>query len=366
MHPSSGKPSGTSLPRPTARPSSPLISMPTPPTPAPADCPRCGGRLVNPESLGLCPACGYCHSLHADAAEPESAINMAKNTVAGESAVAFWQMMLVLPKWAWVTLAGVALILVGSLVGDALLSAASFARAVWSSAQLIVGLVLVLGAQIYGVFRLSSSESGVEGREFFLFSPRLWRRIFKELPATRWLVYLESWGLSLMVCAIVIVGNLLYWVQNVQPREYADQDLRKAAEARELGKESGEPKVFVPSGSNLTELPTTDLKQDTRPSVQCAIIGYVPDEDGLPTALVLARLNEGKLVYCGVVKRGFLPKEAEELRQVLSKSVRAEPLIKGLQKDAVWVKAGAYCDVHQSGFDAGGHLIDPSFDRLRK
>ena len=30
------------------------------------------------------------------------------------------------------------------------------------------------------------------------------------------------------------------------------------------------------------------------------------------------------------------------------------------------VLAGAYCDVHQSGFDSAGHLIDPSFDRLRK
>jgi hypothetical protein len=341
--------------------------MPAPSTPAPTDCPRCGGRLVNPESLGLCPACGYCHTLHADAAEPESALNLAKNTVAGESAVAFWQMMRVLPKWAWVTLGGMALILGWSLVGDALLPAESFSRAVWSSTQLIVGLVLFLGTQIYGVLRLSSPESTMEGREFFLFSPRLWRRIFKELPATRWLVYLESWGLTLAACAIVIVGNLLYWVQNAQPREYADQDLRKAAEARELGKESGEPKVFVPTGgSNLTDLPTIDSKQDVRPSVQCAIIGYVPDEEGLPSALVLARLNEGKLVYCGTVKRGFLPKEAEELRELLSKSVRAEPLIKGLQKDAVWVKAGAYCDVHQSGLDATGHLIDPSFDRLRK
>jgi ATP dependent DNA ligase C terminal region len=366
MQPSSGKPSGTSLPRPTARPSSPLISMPAPATPAPADCPRCGGRLVNPESLGLCPACGYCHTLHADAAEPESAIDLAKNTVAGESAVAFCQMMRVLPKWAWVTLSGMAFILGGSLAADALLPTESFARAVWSSTQLVVGLVLVLGTQIYGVIRLSVPTSSLEGREFFLFSPRLWRRIFKELPATRWLVYLESWGLALTICAIVIVGNLLYWLQNAHPREYADQDLRKAAEARELGKETGESKIFVPGGSNLTELPTGDLKQDSRPSVQCAIIGYVPDEDGLPTALVLARLNEGKLVYCGTVKRGFLPKEAEELREILSKSVRAEPLIKGLQKDAVWVKAGAYCDVHQSGFDAAGHLIDPSYDRLRK
>jgi hypothetical protein len=275
-------------------------------------------------------------------------------------------MMRVLPKWAWVMLGGMAVILAGSLVADALLPSESFARAVWSSAQLAVGLFVLLGTQIYAAIRLSSPANGVQGREFLLFTPRLWKRIYKELPATRWLVYLASWGLTSAVCAIVIVGNLLYWVQSAQPpREYADQNLRKAAEAREQGKDLGDVKPFV-SGSPKTELPTTDLKQDSRPTVQCAIIGYVPDEDGLPTALVLARLNEGKLAYCGTVKRGFLPQEAEELRELLSKTVRAEPLIKGLQKEAVWVKAGAYCDVHQSGFDAAGHLIDPSFDKLRK
>jgi hypothetical protein len=304
--------------------------------------------------------------LHADAAEPESAIGMAKHTVAGQSAVAFWQLVRVLPKWVWVTLGGTALILGGSLAGDALLPAESFRRAVWSLTQLIVGLVLIFGTQIYGVIRLSSPKTGVEGREFFPFSPRLWRRILRELPATRWLVHLETWGLTLTVCATVIVGNFLYWAQIFLPHAYANEDLRKAAEARELGKDTGESTAIFSGGSNAAVLPTADMKQDSRPSVQCAIIGYVPDEDGLPTALALARLSEGKLVYCGMVKRGFLPREAEELRELLSKSVRAEPLIKGLQVDAVWVKAGAYCDVHQSGFDATGNLIDASYDRLRK
>src|SRR5258708_5777213 len=32
-------------------------------------CPRCGGKLVNPTSLGWCPTCGYCRSLAEDGAK---------------------------------------------------------------------------------------------------------------------------------------------------------------------------------------------------------------------------------------------------------------------------------------------------------
>jgi hypothetical protein len=366
MYPSAGKPSGSSIPRPTPRKSSPLISMQEAPTSAAVDCPRCGGRLVNPESLGLCPACGYCHTLHSETPEPESAINLAKNTVAGESAVAFYQMMRVLPHWGWLTLGGVVVILAGSLIGDALVPADSTGRAWLARGQLIAGVLLILGTQIFGVLRISPQEKKLLGREFFLFTPRLWRRIVKELPATRWYVHLETWGATLAISAIVVVGNLFNWTQTDQSRSTVNEELRRAAEARELDKDGAKSVGGLSGRSNLAELAIEDPKQDPRPTMQCAIIGYVPDEDGLPTALVLGRVNDGKLVYCGMVKRGFLPKEVEELRDVLSKSVRAEPLIKGLQKDATWVKAGAYCDVHQSGFDAAGHLIDPSYDRLRK
>src|SRR5260370_36875121 len=34
-----------------------------PVVPSPLDCPRCGGKLMNPDSLGWCAKCGYCRSL---------------------------------------------------------------------------------------------------------------------------------------------------------------------------------------------------------------------------------------------------------------------------------------------------------------
>src|SRR5690348_15640877 len=42
-------------------------SAPAEATPEVPLCPRCGGKLTNPEGLGWCPSCGYCRSLEQDA-----------------------------------------------------------------------------------------------------------------------------------------------------------------------------------------------------------------------------------------------------------------------------------------------------------
>jgi hypothetical protein len=327
------------------------------------DCPKCGTRLISPDTLGLCENCGYCRSLEEGGGPASGIEGSSKAAAAADGAAALWQTMRVLPRWTWVLIGGAALILGLSIVGDALLPDESLPRALCSTTQLAGGFLLIIGTQIYGVLRVSAKDASAGGHEFFLFSPRLWTLIVRELPATRWLVYLECWGATLAISAVVIIGGFSYWTQFYRPRSFVDQDLRKAAEAQEQGKTLGDPSAI--KGLPNTDQPGDDVKNDPRPTTQCAIIGYVPDEEGLPTALVLARLNQGKLVYCGTVKRGFLPKEAEELRDLLAKSVRAEPIIKGLKQEAVWVKAGNYCDVHQSGVDTSGFLIDPSFDKLR-
>src|SRR5437867_13024575 len=51
------------------------ISIPsTEPVPSAAACPRCNGKLTNPESLGWCPSCGYCRSLEEDSKKAALAV----------------------------------------------------------------------------------------------------------------------------------------------------------------------------------------------------------------------------------------------------------------------------------------------------
>src|SRR5437660_335279 len=48
-----------------------------------------------------------------------------------------------------------------------------------------------------------------------LVDPRgLWWAAVSRLPRTQWPVYLLSWGLSLVVCAALVIGGFRWWVVN--------------------------------------------------------------------------------------------------------------------------------------------------------
>jgi hypothetical protein len=324
-------------------------------------CPCCGGSLDGPEDKG----CGYCRALRGQEAVVQAVGEPGHVQVAAQSAAAVWNIVGAPPRWMWLLAGGVLVLAGGALAVDALLPSDSFPRALCSTLGLVVGVLVLLGAQIYGVMKYSAEDSALGTRQFFLPSPRLWKYILKDLPATRWLVYFGTWGLTSAICAVVIVGDLFYWAQHFHPPSFVDRDLRQAAESQDRGKEFTAPRPTDTPPPKTEQTPVEDVKADPRPTVQCAIIGYIPDEAGRPTTLILARLSGGKLNYCGNVTKGILPEEADDLRERLAKLVRAEPIIPGLQQKAVWVKAGAYCDVHQSGTNAQGNLVAPSYNGLR-
>src|SRR5258708_5838541 len=70
-----------------------------PQTPAAAPCPRCGAKLINPESLGWCSKCGYCRTI-----EEEKVILPKDGSAAGAKSspfgiVEFLQLLGRIPRW---------------------------------------------------------------------------------------------------------------------------------------------------------------------------------------------------------------------------------------------------------------------------
>jgi hypothetical protein len=275
------------------------------------------------------------------------------------------------PSWAWMLGVGAAAIVFAALAADRILPPESFRRALCGTAGLAAGVLAMIGVQIYAVLRVSAKDPSVGGIHFVLFfSPRVWKLVFQELPATRWLVCLNAWAMTSAVTSVLVVGGFVYWLQYLRPP--VDDQLRKAAEARaeNEGRETEEEAVvkgFAALGKHPELDPKGEPKDDIRPTVQCVVIGYIPDARKRPTKLILATLREGKLAYCGTVDRGLAPQEVKELKERFATpgAVRLDPLIKGVPITAIWVKPGTYCEVHQSGFDESGKLVDPSFGRLR-
>jgi hypothetical protein len=336
-----------------------------------AGCPRCGGKLMNPEGLGWCPKCGYCRSLEEDAAKVPLVAKPVVHKSSPLGVVEFFDLLAKLPRWMWVLLGGMATVAAVSVAGHFYLPNDSLARALWSSIQLGLGALVIFVAQVWALILIAPKDAHLGPKDVF-FSIRLWGLTLRRLPEMRRQVWMGGWGVSLIVCAVCVVGGLSYWTQFYKPKKLAQKNLIAAAAAA-AAKAANKNKSLEESIQDFAD--TQDLtkqkkedeadkpKADVRPTVQCVIIGYTV-EDKVVSGLVLARLDNDKLKYAGVVQRGFTPQASEDLFKRLAPLVQPEPLFPNLKVPAIWVKPSVFCEVRQSGYDDQGRFKDPSFAGL--
>src|SRR5947209_929072 len=83
-------------------PTAPPAPAVVPPAPAAVPCPRCGGKLTNPEGLGWCPSCGYCRSLDEGVSKAAVAVSQGPQKPSPLGIVEFFEMLGKLPFWLWV------------------------------------------------------------------------------------------------------------------------------------------------------------------------------------------------------------------------------------------------------------------------
>jgi len=340
-------------------------------------CPRCGAKLINPESLGWCSRCGFCRSLEEDAAKMDSVAPGRAPNPSFLGASEFLDLLGRAPRWLWVLLAGTAAIAMLSLVGNLVLPMASLPRAVWSTVQILLGLLGLFGAQVWALFLIAPDDDKVGAKDAII-SGRLWGLTFNRLPETRRQVWLGGWSLAAMLLGVFVVGGLGYWTQFYNPKKVADKGLLQAVAQAAMDKGSDksleEAVEDFADSQDLTkkdeekkkeeERKKEEAKIDRRPTVQCVVIGYMVDADKNLTGLVVATLDGERLQYAGTVQRGFTPEASKEILDRLASLKAPSPLIKGLSMTAVWVKPKLFCEVHQSGADKEGHLLNPAFAAL--
>jgi hypothetical protein len=177
-----------------------------------ACCPRCGGLLIDASSLGLCRDCGYCRLLEEDAAKAKPKAPEAPKPVSALGLDECLDLVAGLPTWVWVLLIG-ELVAVGvSLAGQMVLREEIREYTVWYSVQAGMGLVAILAAQLWALM-LVAPEDGRLGPLALFLPARLWWVAFRKLPATRWPVWVGTWGLTLLIGAAVVFAGRVSWSQ---------------------------------------------------------------------------------------------------------------------------------------------------------
>jgi hypothetical protein len=276
-----------------------------------------------------------------------------------------------MPGWLRILLGGVAGVAILSLGVDLLLPDECLARALWSTLQLVVGLLTMLAAQVWALIVIAPHDGHI-GPKDVLFSVRLWGLTCRKLPEMRRQVWMGAWGVAAALSAVLIIGGFSYWYQFYKPKKFADKNLlsaiRDAAQGKEKDNTLTESVEDFAGKQDLTAKKKEDEKEkpkpDTRSTAQCVVIGYMLEKDKSLSGLVVATLQGDRLGYAGVVKRGFTPEDSKELLQRLIPLERPTPYFPNLKLAAIWVKPEVVCEVHQSGFDEDGHLKDPNFAAL--
>jgi hypothetical protein len=177
---------------------------------APANdlCPRCQKKIVDPGGLGWCPACGYCSSLDDERAKQL----LARSTAAAPRPRASMQFMAgQIPLWFWVLIGGTAVVAVVSLAVDSWLEPGNtFNRALWTSVQVVLGLVIIFVVQLFALVLVATDDEKL-GFKDVLVPTRLWPAVCKRLPAMAPYLWAATWALTMSISALIFIGGLPHW-----------------------------------------------------------------------------------------------------------------------------------------------------------
>lgn len=380
----------TSVLPPAPPPRVPAAGPAPPPLKADPDvnCPRCRTVLTDPYGIGHCPRCGYCRSLEVEGVAVLAAAGKHRRwtlTLRG-----LQQALRSTPVIFLAVLVALLAVVPLAIMADRRFPAGSRERALWSTGHLVCGVLLLLAGQAWAITILKRLRELVGWGD--LLSPtHLWGLAVRRLPATGWPVGLGASGVVAILSAVIWVGGLSYWFR-LDPTPDSEDPVaaKEAAERRKEARERDDLKRTVrrlvdqgsrpaapadrlpdsPVAAGKTPLPGSSESQstatytggDARPTTTCVIVGFVPASAGREPGLVLATLREGKLSFAGVVRDRVSQKT--ELLDRLSKLGTSRPIIDGPGIDAVWIRPEVFCEVHQSGTDANGRLVEPKMKGL--
>jgi len=174
-------------------------------------CPRCKSKLIDPNGLGWCKACGYCKSLEDDKARVPLEAQRLPRPPSTLGLVEFGQVMAQLPSWVWIMLGGVAIVVAFSVPLAGSLAARPLPRAVCSTVEAILGLLLIFAAQTWALCVLAPGDDKLHFKDA-VFPGRLWGMSLRRLPQMRGQVWLASWGLACILSAVFVIGGQAHWL----------------------------------------------------------------------------------------------------------------------------------------------------------
>jgi hypothetical protein len=308
-----------------------------------------------------CHRCGHREESQA----PDTAVDLGppstRHSRSGDSSSELALAIRVIPPWGWFLIGGLCCVPVLSLIANYELPENPRVRAIWSTVQVVGGLLAFVIAQVAASTRLGPMHQSL-GLMDMLLPDRLWVLAIKRLPATRWHVCTGAWSAMAVLCGILCVGGLTYWLPaKISPAKPAKVPFALRTKDKDEGKtDDQKPPAEKPD-------PKTEETEETpRPKktvTKCVIVGYTT-KDGELDGLVVATVQDDELSYAGIVPASKDPAVREDLLSRFGSLKADTPVFPDLEVKALWLKPRLFCKVESAGVDEDEVLKEPEFKGL--
>ena len=233
-----------------------------------------------------------------------------------------------LPRWAWVLIASVLVVIVESIAVRVAAPTGRF-RMMWSGSQFVLGLAGFFFCQIMGFIILMREDASAVFIEILIKPFKVSAALFRGLPRRLWIVNAGISGLVATLAAVAIIGSVPWHVLWSWQVDYVStQAIEDAIGVAEGGG----------GGAAIAEKPPM------RKKIVCVIIGYELSDTGNVRTVLVARVDAGKLRYVGGLTPSGDPAMLFELRENLMAVERHEPIIP-MTFDSNWVQPVYSCEV---------------------
>jgi hypothetical protein len=304
-----------------------------------------------------CSQCGY----REEGQEPDPVVTR-DQTPAPKSRASSSELSLAcraIPSWGWFLIFGLCLVAAISFIADYTLPDNSRPRAVWSTVQVLGGLIvfLITGMAVSARFRAMHEQLGIVD---YLLPDRVWTLAVKNLPATRWYICTGAWAMMAILCGAIWVGGLTYWLPT-KSRSKGGHDFAKKTVRGPLATDEEPEDESRKAGRASSEEPAEAEPKKT--VTKCVIVGYTM-KDGELTALLMGTVHRQEIHYAGIVPAPKNPELCKDLLRRAESLKTDTPIFPDLEVKGTWLKPRLSCEVESHGVDENHLLKEPAFKGL--
>lgn len=320
-------------------------------TPEPT-CAKCG-TFDEWDGANWCPVCGYYPAFHEKPEEVDYTLQQQEQVSEYDH---WWQ---VVPKWAWIMIAGCVAIVAQSITVRLYYHYNGGMRSHWALPQALLGVALGLTGHLRAAFVGLNQDQKLSPGDIVMAPVATWNRIFRQLPKTRLTVWIAGWGITLTVTALTIIGGIRYsavfddwgFGDPVQPDVTIPMNLRP--NSQDSGSDDDAPPLILPP-------------EPKGPYAEAVIYGFFPNRYRGFDKLLLAAGHRGKPIQVAEIDYGQISRSIRKRLVVMMRERPNSKPVVDTSYNARWVEPSIVVKLAFNELTEDGILVEPEIKKFER